>query len=74
MGKGGAASQGNDRPERRHQDAAEDDRRCDAGRQVLYIRGRVAATSPAAPHRPANPRAHAADRHRARPELRDQQA
>ena len=40
-----------DRPERRHEDAAEDTGRHHAGRQVLRLRGRAAEAPSAAPHR-----------------------
>ena len=58
-----------DRPERRHEDAAEDSGRHHAGRQILRLRGRTAQAQSAAHHRPADHRADEADRHRARQEF-----
>ena len=46
-----------DRSERRHEDAAEDPGRHDAGGQVLRLRGRAHEAAPAAHHRSADHRA-----------------
>ena len=74
LGQGPRAGRGEDRPERGHEDAAEDPGRHHAGRQILRLRGRTAQAAPAAHHRPADPRADEADRHRAGQELRLRQA
>ena len=58
------------RPERRHEDPAEDAGRHDAGRQVLRLCRRTPEAASAPRHGSADPRADEADRHRARQELR----
>ena len=64
---------GEDRSERRHEDAAEDSGRYHAGRQILRLCGRTSQAAPAPHHRPADHRADEADRHRAGQELRHRQ-
>ena len=73
VGQDAEAGRGEDRSERRHEDAAEDPGRHHAGRQVLRLRGRAAEAAPAAHHRRADHRADEADRHRAGQELRHRQ-
>ena len=72
-GKAPRAGRGEDRPEHRHEDAAEGAGRHDAGRQVLRLRGRAPEAESAAPHRRADPRPDEAHRHRAGQELRHRQ-
>ena len=72
-GKTPRAGRGEDRPERRHEDAAEGPGRYHAGRKVLRLCGRAPEAQPAAPHRRADHRADEADRHRAGQELRHRQ-
>ena len=61
-------------PGDRHEDAAEDSGRYDAGRQILRLRGRTPQAAAAAHHRRADHRADEAHRHRAGQELRHRQA
>ena len=70
MGQAAKAGEGEDRPEHRHEDTAEDSGRYHGGRQVLRLCGRASQAAAAAPHRPADHRANEADRHRAGQELR----
>ena len=69
LGQAGRAGDGEDRPERGHEDAAEGPSRHHASRQILLLRGRTPQAAPAARHRRADHRADEADRHRARQEF-----
>ena len=73
LGQGARAGRGQDRSERRHEDAAEDPGRPDAGGEVFRLRGRAHEAAPAAHHGSADHRAAAADRLPARRELRSRQ-
>ena len=70
VGQAAEPRRGQDRSERRHEDAAEGAGRYHAGGQVLRLCGRASEAPSAAHHRPADHRADEADRHRARQELR----
>ena len=72
-GKTAQAGRGEDRPEHRHEDAAEGSGRYHAGGEVLRLRGGAAQDHSAAHHRRADHRAAQADRLRARQELRSRQ-
>ena len=69
-GKRAGRCRSHDRPDRRHEDAAEGAGRYDAGRQVFRLCRRASEAASAAHHRPADHRAHEADRSRAGQELR----
>ena len=73
LGQGRRAGGRHRRSRRRHEDAAEDHGRYDAGRQVLRLRRRDPQAAAAAHHRSADPRPDAADRDRAGQELRHRQ-
>ena len=65
--RGGARTRtrpGEDRPDRGHEDPAEDSGRHHAGRQVLRLRGRASEAPPAPHHGRADHRADEANRHR----------
>ena len=70
VGEGPASARGEDRPEHRHEDAAQGAGRHDAGRQVLRLCGGPPEGQRPPPDRRADPRPHEADRHRGGQELR----
>ncbi len=73
LGQGGRAGGRHRRSGRRHEDAAEDRGREDAGRRVLRLRRRDPQAAAAPHHRSTDPRPDAADRDRAGQELRHRQ-
>src|SRR5271166_4238035 len=73
LGQGRRADRGRRRSRHRHEDAAEDHGRYDAGRQVLRHRRRNPQVAAAAHHGSTHPRADEAYRHGARQELRYRQ-
>ena len=73
MGQADRAGGRGRRSRYRHEDAAEGRGRCDAGGQVLRLRRRNPQIAAAAYHRRADPRPDAANRDRARQELRHRQ-
>ena len=73
LGQAGRAGHRNRRSRRRYEDTAEGPGRHHAGRQILRLCRRDAEAAAAAPHRSADRRPDAADRHRAGQELRPRQ-